>query len=308
MSIRPAEKTKALIESAQLADNGIGYARCMEETLKEIQFGATVSGPRRSLGASSIGSDCVRSAWYEWRWSNASNILSCENDATSARMMRLLNRGHLEEARLVALFKQAGIDIYHVDDKGKQFGKKDFNGHFKMYIDGFILGCPDVPDGSPVLLEFKTHSHWSFTPLQNKGLIETKNTHYIQMQMYMGYFEFKHGLYVGVNKNNDDIEMLIVDFDEEIFEQYKTIARMLIEGKTPKRIKDYGEKCKACKFCNYKEECFSKKRPARNCRTCTHGRPGGEGVWVCDKYKRELNMEAQIKGCKSYKVNSGFIE
>ena len=93
------------------------------------------SSHRRHLGASVIGKKCARELWYLFRWS-----LERKH---SAQLLRLFNRGHLEEARFVGYLRAVGIEVWDTnpDSKGKdgkpeQWRIEDHAGHFGGSLDG----------------------------------------------------------------------------------------------------------------------------------------------------------------------------
>lgn len=64
-------------------------------------------GPRRHLGASVIGKECLREIWYGWRWAAFTRF--------EGRMLRLFERGHDEEPRLAELLRIAGAEVQEYD-------------------------------------------------------------------------------------------------------------------------------------------------------------------------------------------------
>ena len=56
------------------------------------------------MGASQLGQDCGRAVWYSFHWATKA--------AHSGRMLRLFNRGHIEEARFIAMLLTVGMPVY----------------------------------------------------------------------------------------------------------------------------------------------------------------------------------------------------
>ena len=124
---------------------------------------------RTHLGASIIGKECAREAWYIFRWVKFAVF--------DGRMLRLFDRGTKEEANFIHLLRAIGCQVWEVDPQtGKQFRIYGVNGHFGGSLDSGGL-LPYLPD-FPILMEFKTHNTKSFVHLQNKGLIISKPQHY----------------------------------------------------------------------------------------------------------------------------------
>lgn len=59
---------------------------------------------RRHLGGSMIGRKCNRQLWYGFRWASMPKL--------SGRMLRLFNRGHLEEDRFIGYLRSVGVEYY----------------------------------------------------------------------------------------------------------------------------------------------------------------------------------------------------
>jgi hypothetical protein len=59
---------------------------------------------RRYIGASGIVKSCLRATWYNFRDASGKEIVP-------ARMLRLFNRGHLEEDRFFSWFTTAGFEV-----------------------------------------------------------------------------------------------------------------------------------------------------------------------------------------------------
>lgn len=64
-------------------------------------------GPRRHVGASTIGRPCLRDGWYNHRW--ASRVRH------DGRVLRLFDRGHEEESRMVDWLVIAGATVEELD-------------------------------------------------------------------------------------------------------------------------------------------------------------------------------------------------
>ena len=258
---------------------------------------------RTHLGASVIGDECARKIWYGFHWSTKSNF--------EGRLLRLFNRGHLEEGRFIALLLSIGCVVYQQDEHGKQFKISDVGGHFGGSGDGVAIDIPDVPADHACLLEFKTHNDKSFVKLVKEGVRSAKFEHFVQMQVYMRKMGIAYALYMAVNKNNDDIHAEIITIDTSIGDQFIDRARNIILGPDiPKRISESAGWF-ACSWCSHKAICHSKKPPAVNCRTCAFSTPLEDGNWHCRVNGTTLEVipkEKQLTGCKLYNVATVFCK
>src|SRR5574337_375913 len=106
-----------------------------------------------------------RSTWYSWRWAARQSFNGTRDESATenqARMLRLWNRGHIEEGRFMAMLRLIGVQIYQYDSEHRQFRVGWWGGHFGGSGDGVLVGVPDLPPGMPCLGEFKTHGLKSF--------------------------------------------------------------------------------------------------------------------------------------------------
>lgn len=295
-----ASKTLASIEAALVADQGATFRKYLGELmpLAGDAYNPTHDDWRNHLGASLIGRQCARELWYSFHWTTLKRF--------EGRMLRLFNRGHLEEPRFIALLKMIGCEVWQITHEGKQFRILGHKGHYGGSLDGVANNIPDLP-GIPVLTEFKTHGEKSFIKLTQEGVLKTKWEHFVQMQQYMGYYSLDWGLYCAVNKNTDAIHMELVQFDPTQFQKYRDRSAMVIDASSPPPRINESPGWFECKFCDQKAVCHGKAAPARNCRTCLHSTPVDNGQWVCNLMEPVvISPEKQRVGCDDYVVNPAY--
>lgn len=286
----PATKTLAAIDASIVAT-------------KETPF-------RRHLGASLMGDSCLRRLWYVFRWTLAEEF--------EPRMLRLFQRGHLEEDRFVSYLRTASCEVWTHDErrglkngKPQQFTFSDLNGHFGGSPDAVVRNCPDLPPGTVALGEFKTHNAKSFEKLQTEGLMRSKWKHFVQVQLNMHYMGFNWDLYCAVNKDTDALFIELVRRDlMEAPKQRKRAELVIFSEQPPARVNE-SPGCNDCRFCHLRRLChFGDVEPVRNCRTCKHGEPSSDptlsGLWECRKHRTALDEKAQREACNSYEVRSTF--
>lgn len=270
-----ATKTEEAIRQMLEADQGNLFRTLLKKHIlnQEDAYRAVESPFREHLGASLIGRQCSRSLWMSFRW--------CHRATHSGRMIRLFNRGHLEEARFVALLEMIGCTVYQVDENGKQYKISDHNGHYGGSLDGVVWGCPDIPE-KYIISEFKTHNDKSFKKLLESGVREVKPEHYAQMQQYMGKNELEFALYLAVNKNDDDIYGEIIPFDKSTFRSDLIRACTIINDPSPPDRIYNGPGFYKCRFCDHYSICQEQVAPDVNCRTCRWSTPVKNGEWICE--------------------------
>lgn len=304
-NVTKAAKLMKLIEDSVAADGGAAYRTTLGKVLPHIgdAYRGEDGGFRSHLGASVIGGECPRAIWYGFRWTTKPKF--------SGRILRLFNRGHLEEGRIIALLLSCGIQIFQQDGQGNQFRISDCGGHFGGSGDGVAVGVPDLPPGTPAVTEYKTHNDKSFQKVKSEGVRIAKFEHFVQMQIYMRKMGIPVSLYVAVNKNDDEIYAEIVHLFSPIADEMIERGRKIIfMQKAPEKIsKSPG--WFACKFCDHHSVCHLGTAPEKNCRTCKYVEPAEDGSWLC-KLPLEMDSsplngighvrtkEEQATGCHNY--------
>lgn len=296
MPVYIAQKTLDAIEVAIEKDQGAAFRKFLGEAIKDVSDAYDPKLPefRSHFGISQSGEECARKLWYNWRWVKLPRF--------PGRIMRLFNRGHLEEARFVAIMRTIGCTLYQADENQKQYRVSYFGGHYGSAIDGVVIGIPDLPDPSmPALAEFKTHGEKSFVSLQSKGLFAAHKKHYIQMQQYMGYYKLNVGLYLAVNKNTDELYAELIEYDPD-WDQYSVNrSKQIIFAKVaPPRYSDRPSDFE-CRYCDHKMLChYGQSESGRNCRTCQQSVPLEDGTWACGGTGEILDKQAQLAGCQHW--------
>lgn len=84
--------------------------RAIDTVIERDQVaGESDNKPRYYCGASAVGEECARARWYDFRW--ASKI------TFEARMLRLFDRGHKEEQRVLGWLGLVGAEIRATSQK-----------------------------------------------------------------------------------------------------------------------------------------------------------------------------------------------
>lgn len=291
-----ASKTLAAIAHTMEADQGAKF-RALQRInlpLAEDAYREDEKPFRGHLGASLLGRECAREIWYGFHWTTKPHF--------EGRMLRLFNRGHLEEARFISLLQMIGVTVWQHDENGKQFRIKGYKGHFGGSQDGVAQGIPDIPD-EPCLTEFKTHNDKSYQKLKSHGVMKAKWEHFVQMQVYMGYWGLRWALYMAVNKNDDEIHAELIAFDPGQYNWYLDRAAMIIDAtEPPPRISNSPGWFK-CKFCDHAPVCHGDRQPEINCRTCAASKVLDKSKWFCAAQEIEIDEELQYKACPGYTLN-----
>lgn len=315
MSVTPvlALQTKEAIDAAIYADQGRAYRGHLREVILDVDdaFDSTVHDRYRShMGVSTSGRECARELWYKWRWSTPVKI--------AGKLLRLFNRGHLEEARFAACLLTIGCQLWRMEAPGKQFRVSHYGGHYGSAIDGVVQGIPEMPD-VPMLCEMKTHNDKSFRKLAGEkdsegnvvkapgGVKETKLEHYVQMQQYMQYYGLRYGLYCAVNKDNDELYFEIIELVPQVADAYKERSRRIIFAKeAPPKLSENTNFWR-CKYCDEKRVCQFGAAPDFNCRTCAASYPKEDGNWYCSTHGHAIiDKSRQLTGCPDWQQHHSF--
>jgi hypothetical protein len=303
MAFQIAHKTLAAIDTCLEADQGGSFRVWLGKVIPHMKdaYRAEEEGFRSHLGASVIGKPCARQIWYGFRWAKRPKF--------AAKMVRLFNRGHLEEARFIAMLLAIGVQVYQQDANGNQYRISDVGGHFGGSGDGIGVGIPDLAPNQPCVLEFKTHGEKPFKKLVTQGVKEAKPEHYTQMQIYMRKMGIPAALYAAVNKNTDEIHLEMVYLDAIHADQMIDRGRQIIMMRVaPEKLND-SPGWYECTYCEMKDVCHYDAKPAVNCRTCYYSEVKADGTWRCkeranvisnDGEELILSKEAQLAGCGSY--------
>ena len=257
-------------------------------------------GFREHLGASLIGNRCLRKVWYNFRWH--------KKRVHTGRMIRLLSRGHRQEKIVADLFRKIGATVELADSEtGEQFVAAALGGHFGGSSDGRISGLDAFGLEGIGNFECKTSNAKNFAILMSKGVMTAKLDHYIQAQMYMGFFMLPWTLYCCVNKDTDDLALELIAARPEMFNQYMDRAEEVIKAKAPPPRISSNSSWWECKFCDYHDICHHGVEPEHNCRTCGNSYPyisiinEERPIWICNRWEQAIPTKAdQKRGCDQW--------
>lgn len=307
-----AELTEQRIAECMEADQGSSFRHYLRYYigLQEDAFRPD-DGPRSHLGASQIGRACDRELWYGFRWATVKHH--------DARVLRLFNRGHLEEGRFLAILASIGCTLYQLDPQGRQFNVTGYGGHYGGSLDCVIEGCPDWPT-APILGEFKTASAKSFEKIVAEGIRVAKPEYYSQACQYMPAYNLPACLFMIVNKDNDDIYCeLVVRDDEQAQADYSKAGDIIFAETPPPRIND-SPGYFMCQFCDHAPICHSgeENAVAVSCRTCAHVTVCENGTFVCENIEHQtdlgveqpivLDRDSQLRACDRYEPFTDYLE
>jgi hypothetical protein len=203
--------------------------------------------PRRYLGMSAVGRDCLRRTWLAYNGHEPSG------QTDKAKMHRVFRMGHIIEGFVKDLLRGAGFEI-----TGEQTEFEDFDGRFRGHCDGIIKGVT-LKDH---ILEVKSASALNFENMKRHGITRTKPEYAGQIQLYMGYAGLERGLFAVMNKNTQEIYTERVHFDRAAFGFLRERAAMILESAEAPPASAGG-----CYFCEFNGPACQN---AGRCGTCAN--------------------------------------
>ncbi|MGE4118930.1 MAG: hypothetical protein AB7F29_13740 [Candidatus Nitrosocosmicus sp.] len=196
---------------------------------------------RLYIGASNIGSECLRQIWYEFK--------SFTSTPHLGRHQRNLEVGKKFESMIVDWIEKAGVTII----------KPHSSNHYLEYFDDelpYFRGHADalLPTLKAVL-DIKVIKASSYRDFVNKGLKEWSPIYYAQLQSYMGMGHIPHAYLLALNKDTAEIHDEKINFDNAYYKSLKERAKMIADSPSePNRISS-NPAWWLCKICKYRTIC-----------------------------------------------------
>lgn len=232
---------------------------------------------RHHLGASLLGHSCERYLFYTYRW--------VQYPDHSSRILRIFDRGRDEEIRILNKLTQIGLVISRDDGHGEQIRAQGLPAHIGGSLDG-VLHVPAnyvATYGTIMPVEIKTHNHASWMKTFKRELRETHAQHYTQGNIYGWSWKTTHFMYVGLDKNTDELGIQICEVDDASAFLNVQRGKTIVYTQDSKLVSKTFEKWR-CKMCDFKDICTKNKpAPAKNCRSCINATPLEDGTWLCNK-------------------------
>lgn len=230
------------------------------EAAKNAAYNASPEKRAPRLGASAVGDDCERKAWYSVYRRDAMPPL----DAAS---IVIFEEGHRTEDIVADRLRLIhGIELWTKDDDGKQYRFTLFEGRFVCKPDGIIRGLRQAPTTTHVW-EHKSVNEKKFNKLnQLKEKFGEKNAlklwdpvYFTQAQLTMGGFELTRHYMTVTTPGARAITSCRTDFDAVEFENFKVKASRIIRAKTPPIRISEDRSFYKCKFCDFQEICHENR-------------------------------------------------
>lgn len=191
---------------------------------------------RNYIGASSIGSDCLRQIWYQFKGVKAEKV--------PTKFKRTWAIGKRLEGLVVDWLDEAGVTIGVLPRRTLSSERVPL---FQGHVDAVWM----VKGKFKAIIEIKTAKDASFKIFVKKGLKVWNPQYYAQIQSYMGMSGI-HSTYILVlNKDNSDLFDELITFDADFYQKLEDKA-LMITGAVIEPPKVHGSplfyKCKMCKY------------------------------------------------------------
>lgn len=203
---------------------------------------------RTYLGASGIGSECLRKVQYDWQ---------CDS-THPARTKRIFSRGHMFEEITVKAFAQAG---FRIERGTERTGFSVAGGDFKGHCDGIVLDGPPILK-YPCLFEHKALGASGWRKLEKDGLRKAYPHYFDQVQLYMAYLGLDEhpALFTAVNSDTCHILHQLIEFDAEAAQAASDRAVLVIKATKAGELLDRIAKAPTdwrCKMCSHNARCWA---------------------------------------------------
>jgi hypothetical protein len=202
---------------------------------------------RHYLGASSIGSECLRKIQFDW-W--------CDSNQ-SARLNDIFDRGHFFEELTRERLKRIGFQFA----REEQLSFSVFGGCFRGHADGILIAGPAFPGlGYPCIFEHKALNRKNWHALERDGLEKTFPQYVAQVLIYQAHLKVTNpALFTALNADTCERVHLLVPFDAKRAQFWSDRAVRVIEatraGELLPRIADDPEDWR-CRMCSHSQRCW----------------------------------------------------
>jgi hypothetical protein len=202
---------------------------------------------RKYLGASSIGSECLRRVQYDW----------FVDPVFPIRTKDIFERGHFFEARTRQHLIAAGFSFAPTE----RLEFKAADGLFRGHADGILIAGPQLPAlRYPCLWEHKCVKDKGWRAIERDGLVGLYAPYAWQVAIYQAYLDVTNPALFSV-ANADTCERLhfLLPFDAQLAQTTSDRAVAVIKatraGELLPRITEDPTDWR-CKMCGHRDRCW----------------------------------------------------
>jgi hypothetical protein len=205
--------------------------------------------PRPYLGASIVGSECLRRVQYDW-W--------CK-PVHAVRTREIFGRGHFFEERARQLLKAAGFRFAPAE----VLGFSAVGGLLRGHADGIVIAGPDLPGTYlmyPFLWEHKAINAKNWRALERGGLEKTFPQYATQVALYQAYLDKPNpAMFTATNADTCELLHFLVPFNVERAQLWSDRAVTIIEATRADELlpRGYNDPTEwHCRMCPHTERCW----------------------------------------------------
>jgi hypothetical protein len=203
---------------------------------------------RQYLGASSIGSECLRRIQFDWYVPGRHTVQTLDRFA----------RGNFFEEVSRQHMLRAGF-VFRPQNDGNHFATAD--GQFRGHADGILVSGPAIPGLEyPCVWEHKCLASKGFRDIERDGL-EAAYAHYaIQVWIYQAYLDLVNpALVTIVNADNCERLHLLLPFDVQRAQLWSDRAAEIIRatraGELLPKFTDNPDDWRCVNLCGHRDRC-----------------------------------------------------
>lgn len=216
--------------------------------------------PRDYLGGSRLGDECARKLSYEFH-----KIPRDPGRGFDGRLLRIFERGHDAETRVVSQLQRAGWQVLRGDVDDPRTSWKTAGGKLAGHADGVVLGGPTVEGLSyPCLLEIKCLNNSNWGSAHREGVRLSHPLYYVQVQTYMAYLNLATAWFLVENADTCELHAEIVPLDLRAAQEASDRGVRIIRTRDPEEMPRayHTRMARICKECFYQDRCWSSPAPA----------------------------------------------
>jgi len=232
---------------AILSDTPISVA--INDLIEAAVAAAPETNVRQYLGASSIGSECLRRIQFDW-------LVDAEH---SFRLRDIFRRGHLFEAISKAHLVAAGFRF--APDRALAFAALD--GQLRGHADGIIVAGHELPDGGyPCVWEHKCVNAKNWRAIERDGVEKAFPQYRAQVLLYQKFLGVTDHPAIFTATNADTCERfhVLLPYDAAAAQLWIDRAADVIAatrtGELLPRFTDDRTHWR-CRMCGHRERCWS---------------------------------------------------
>jgi hypothetical protein len=207
---------------------------------------------RQYLGASAIGSECLRRVQYDWM---------CD-PVHKTRTRDIFARGHFHEELTRQHLIRAGFEF---DEDPERHRFVTAQGVFRGHADGVIVAGPEIAGvGYPCCWEHKCINDRGWKNLERDGLHKTYPGYFIQVVIYQAYLSLTDhpAIFTAVNANDCARLHFLVPFDPVKAQLWSDRAVEIIRatrvGELLPRVTENPNDYRCKNLCSHYQRCWNR--------------------------------------------------